>query len=196
MADDQVYAAFCQMMDMDAFIDYLVAQSFFGNYDIHNQNWWNAGDRIRWQPILYDVDRCLNETSANSNVLGMYFNSNGVVHNQLGDKILMEIPCGLKKNASWRQRFVERYAELLCTEFREDRLLALLDEMAAALRPEMAEHTARWKMPESVSAWEKNVRIMRQCISQRYAVVAGQIKRQFSLSDAEWNALMAKYGGR
>ena len=196
MADDQVYAAFCQMMDMDAFIDYLVAQSFFGNYDIHNQNWWNAGDSIRWQPILYDVDRCLNETSANSNVLGMYFNSSGVVHNQLGDKILMEIPCGLKKNASWRQRFVERYAELLCTEFREDRLLALLDEMAAALRPEMAEHTARWKMPDSVSAWEKNVGIMRQCISQRYAAVAGQIKRQFSLSDAEWNALMAKYGGR
>ena len=197
MADDKVYEAFLQKMDVDAFIDYLICQSFFGNYDIHNQNWWGTSDgTILWQPILYDVDRCLNDTSVNSNVLGMYFNTAGVVHNRVGDRIMMEIPCGLKKNAAWRQRFLERYAEVLCTEFSEARLLALLDEMADALRPEMAEHTARWSMPDSVSAWEKNVQQMRQCISRRYEKITTQIKRQFSLSDAEWNALLNKYRGQ
>ena len=180
---------------MDAFIDYLIAQSFFGNYDIHNQNWWNAGDQILWQPILYDIDRCLNETSLSSNVLAMYFNSSGVVHNLKGDRILMEIPCGLKKNAAWRQRFVERYAQVLCTDFSEERLLGLLDSMADELRPEMAEHTALWQMPDSLSAWEKNIQQMRQCLSRRYAKITGQIKSQFSLSASEWDALMKKYSG-
>lgn len=196
MADDQVYAAFAEKVDMDALIDYLIAQSFFGNYDIHNQNWWNANGSIPWQPILYDVDRCLNETSAASNVLGMYFNPSGVVHNRIGDRIMMEIYCGLKKNASWRQRFVERYAQVLCTEFSQERLLSLLDEMADELRPEMAEHTALWGMPDSPSAWEKNVSLMRQCIEKRYDKIAAQIKGQFSLSDAEWNALLEKYKGK
>ena len=195
MADDAVYEELCRRMDMDAFIDYLIAQSFFGNYDIHNQNWWNAGDQILWQPILYDIDRCLNETSVSSNVLGMYFNSSGVVHNLKGDRILMEIPCGLKKNAAWRQRFVERYAQVLCTDFSEERLLGLLDSMADELRPEMAEHTALWQMPDSLSAWEKNIQQMRQCISRRYAKITGQIRGQFSLSASEWDALMKKYSG-
>lgn len=195
MADDAVYQEFCQKVDMDAFIDYLIAQSFFGNYDIHNQNWWNADSQILWQPILYDIDRCLNETSLSSNVLGMYFNASGVVHNQVGDRILMEIPCGLKKNAAWRQRFLERYAQVLCTDFSEARLLSLLDSMADELRPEMAEHTALWHMPDSLSAWEKSIQQMRQCISRRYAKITSQIKSQFSLSASAWDALMEKYGG-
>ena len=196
MADDQVYAEFLQRMDVDAFNDYLIAQSFFGNYDIHNQNWWGTTDgKLLWQPILYDIDRCLNETSLNSNVLGMYFNSSGVVHNLKGDRILMEIPCGLKKNAAWRQRFVERYAQVLCTDFSEERLLGLLDSMADELRPEMAEHAARWQMPDSLSSWEKSIQLMRQCISRRYAKITGQIKSQFSLSASEWDALMEKYSG-
>lgn len=194
LADDKAYEEFQKKVDMDAFIDYLIAQSFFGNYDIHNQNWWNSTDgTILWQPILYDVDRCLNETSASSNVLGMYFNSSGVVHNRVGDRIMMEIPCGLKKNATWCKRFVERYAELLCTDLSEERLSSLLDEMAAALRPEMKEHTALWKMPESLKSWESNIKEMHQCISKRYSVISSQIRHQFSLSDADWKALLNKY---
>lgn len=194
LADDKVYEEFLQKVDMDAFIDYLIAQSFFGNYDIHNQNWWNSTDgKVLWQPILYDIDRCLNTTSVSSNVLGMYFTSSGVVHNRQGDRIMMEIPCGLKKNAAWCRRFVERYAELLCTDLSEARLNSLLDEMADALRPEMKEHAALWKMPDSLKSWEGSIKEMHRCISKRYATVYSQIKHQFSLSDAEWNALLDKY---
>ena len=123
----------------------------------------------------------------------MYFNAHGVVHNRDGDKILMEIPCGLKQNEAWRQRFVERYAELLCTDLSESRLSALLDEMVAALRPEMAEHTARWSMPDSLEAWEKSVENMHDCLSRQYDAIVTQIKKQFSLSDAQWDEIIAKY---
>lgn len=197
MADDTVYDEFCQRVDMDALIDYLIAQSFFGNYDIHNQNWWSTTDgSIPWQPMLYDIDRCLNDTSVTSNVLDMYFNPAGVVYNQNGDRIMMEIPCGLKKNAAWRQRFVERYAQVLSTEFAEERLQALLDEMADALRPEMEAHVARWGMPSSMIFWEGSIQQMHQCISKRYDRITAQIKSQFGLSDGEWDALMSKYSGK
>ena len=87
----------------------------------------------------------------------------------------------------------ERYAELLCTDLSEERLSSLLDEMAAELRPEMQEHTALWKMPESVKSWESNIQDMHSYISKRYDVISSQIKRQFSLSDGEWKALLNKY---
>ena len=108
----------------------------------------------------------------------------------------MEIPCGLKKNAAWRQRFVERYAQVLSTEFAEERLQALLDEMADALRPEMEAHVARWGMPSSMIFWEGSIQQMHQCISKRYDRITAQIKSQFGLSDGEWDALMSKYSGK
>ena len=191
MTNDKVYEEFCQMMDMDAFIDYIIAQSFFGNYDIHNQNWWNAGDQILWQPFLYDVDRCLNISG--SNVLGLYFKPEGIVHNKLGDRIMMEIPCGLKKNAAWRQRFLDRFAQVLCTEFSEERLLALLDEMADTLRPEMKEHIARWDMPGSMKDWETNIRRLRRNITNRHAEITRHIQSQFSLTNAKWKEYLDKY---
>ena len=194
MADNEVLAEFTRKVDVDAVIDYIIVQSFFGNYDIHNQNWWGSKDgTIRWQPILYDVDRCLNRSSLVSNVLGMYFNPNGVEYNRAGDRVFMEIPCGLKTNEAWRKRFVERYAELLCTELSESRLNALLDEMADALRPEMEEHIGRWAEPNSMRSWEKSIAEMHTCINERYKVVTEQIKQQFSVSDAEWKSLLKKY---
>ena len=182
---------FAQKVDMDAIIDYIIAQSLMGNYDIHNQNWWNATDgTVLWQPILYDVDRCM---VSSSNVLSKYFSSGGIEYNNNGDRIYMEIPCGLKQNRAWCQRFTERFAELLCTDLSEERLHLLLDEMAAVLRPEMKEHIARWKMPASLEAWEKNIQAMHQYISKRCKLLPQQIKHLFSLSDAEWDALLAKY---
>lgn len=194
LSDPENMQQFSEMADVDAITDYIIAQSFFGNYDIHNQNWVSSTDgSIPWQPYLYDIDRCLNQESFSSNVLYMYFDSHGVVHDRQGDRIMMEIPCGLKNDKTWSKAFVERYAQLLCTEFSEKRLLALLDEMEKELRPEMEAHIAKWKMPNSVESWERSVKEFREYISKRYAYIVPKIKSLFNVSDAEWDALIAKY---
>ena len=44
----------------------------------------------------------------------------------------------------FRERFVQRCADLLNSLFRSDRVVARIDEMAAVIRPEMGRHLARW----------------------------------------------------
>ena len=189
------YDAFSKMVDMDAIIDYLIAQSFFGNYDISNQAWWGTSDgRIKWQPYLYDVDRCLHERSYGTNVLQLYFSKNGAKFGEFGDrKIHMEIYCGLHANKAWRKRVAERYAELLCTDFSEARLSALLDQMAEEMLPEMEKHIALWGKPSSVQRWKSEIKLMHQLISKRYEYIIPRVKNIFDISDAEWDAMIAKY---
>lgn len=109
------------------------------------------------------------------------------------DRNRMEIPCGLKKNKDWCDAFVNRYAELLCTDFSEQRLLSLLDEMTDRLRPEMEQHIAKWKLPDSVSTWENSVLSFRRYISMRCDYIEKNIKKLFHVSDEAWDALIAQY---
>ena len=188
------YEAFCQRVDMDAIIDYVIAQSFFGNYDIHNQNWWGTSDgRIKWQPYLYDLDRCLDERSYSISVLHLYFSKSAKFGENGDKKIYMEIYNGLRKNKDWSKRAAERYAQLLCTDLSEERLSALLDEIAGEMRPEMAAHIKQWGSPKSLQKWEANVKQMHKLISDRYKYIIPKIKSVFGVSDAEWNAWMEKY---
>lgn len=193
---DATLTAFSQWVDIPYVTDYLIAQTFFGNYDIHNQNYWSTDDyTIRWRPYLYDVDRCLASASVSARMFGMYFNADGVVHNQHGDKVNMDIYCALRKNASWCDAFLNRYAELLCTGFSVETLSQLLDTMADELRPEMAAHIERFGMPASLQQWESNVSELRANIAGRHATIQKQLRAEFDLTEAEWAQRMAAYGG-
>lgn len=192
--DDAVVETFSQWVDIPYVTDYLIAQTFFGNYDIHNQNYWATDDyAIRWRPYLYDVDRCLCEHRTGVNLFRDYFNADGVVYNPMGDRVNMDIYCALRKNAAWRERLIERYAELLSTSLSVERLTALLDEMAAALRPEMPRHIAAWGLPASMADWEAAVVAMREQIALRHAEIQRQIQKEFGLTEAQWNACLARY---
>ena len=104
----------------------------------------------------------------------------------------MDLYYPLRDNAAWCDRFVRRYAELLTTEFSVKRLQSLLDEMAAALRPEMAQHIALYGEPASMEEWEGYIASMRAEIALRHAAIQKQIRSQFHLSEAQWDAIMAE----
>lgn len=193
-SDDDVVAKFAEDLDIDAVTDYIIAQSFFGNYDIHNQNYWSSADgSVTWRPFLYDVDRCLNAESMRSNVLSMYFNPDGIVHNRKGDRIMMDMYCALKKNPAWRDAFLRRYAYLLCNDYSAETLLALFDEMVEEIRPEMERHTEKFGTPTSLESWEKNVTAMRQNIIDRYDVIVKNICSVFRITPEQWEEIIAPY---
>ena len=90
---------------------------------------------------------------------------------------------------------MDRYAELLCGNFSVERLTALLDQMAAALRPEMERHIARWGMPASLMDWEASVAAMRAEIPLRHAAIQRQLQQEFGLTQAEWEAYLGRHAG-
>ena len=125
-------------------------------------------------------------------MIGQYFNVNGVPS---ADKTLtyFEIYIGLKENAAWRDYCVERYVEVVEKYFNSNRATALLDEMVAAIRPEMPRQIARWGTPNSMSEWEDSVSQLRYFVEERPQYALENMRKYFGISQARLDELIAKY---
>ncbi|MEL7609562.1 MAG: lamin tail domain-containing protein [Bacillota bacterium] len=190
LADDSVYEEFCQWVDVDYFTDYLIAQTYFANSDMFNQKYWRSTDgKVKWRPVYYDLDFSLRGAAPSRSILGAYFTYEGVP-SQDGTLTNMDIFYGLKKNASWRDQFCARYVYVVVNQFSAERLTALLDQTAAALKPEMERHLERWGGISSVSEWESNVRALRDCLEKRPTYALNSLKKYFGLTDAKMQAYL------
>ena len=192
LSSDSAYEKFIEKVDPDAVIDYVIARQYLLDTDSFNQKYWRTVDyRIRWRPILYDLDFAF-DSGATRNIAHLYFNKEGTPSNN-GSLTYFYFSVALRTNAGWRQRFVERYVELVMTQFSAERMTALLDQMTAELEPEMARHIERWKYPRSVSEWKKAIESLRNKLIQRPDNALEHIRKEFKLSTEELEALKAKY---
>ncbi len=190
-ASDTRYEQLIQWVDADYFIDYVICQTFFANADMYNQKYWRSQDyTVRWRPVLYDLDFAFMQ--GKRNLMHSYFVKAGIASPN-GTVSNMDLYCALRENAGWRQKFVERYVEVVMTVFAADRLLATLDQMVEEMRPEMPRQIARWGYPSSMSRWENEIADLRQIVETRPAVILGQVQAEFGVSDAEMQAYIAKY---
>ena len=182
MADDAVFAEFCEKVDADAFMDYIIAQTFFGNADMFNQKFSRAIDyTFKWRPVLYDLDLAMYNPSRN--IIGSYFRESGVPSKD-GSLTNMDIQCALLRNPGWKEAFIERYAYHLNNTFAPEKLLALFEQMVDELEPEMARHIARWGYPKSMSAWKNDIDEIRDFLTVRTKNVKKHLQSYFHLSDA------------
>jgi hypothetical protein len=160
------------MMDIDNYIDYFIAQSFIGNTDWpgNNIDYWrlqteyspNAkqGHDGRWRWIFFDADFGfgLFRESPNKNHFTYLLQPYSVtVTNPLWSTELFR---ELNKNARFRQRFHDRYLDLLNTTFKTERVMALADSMKSVIQPHIRDHIARWSRPRSYESWENEVDYM------------------------------------
>lgn len=192
LSNASAFTEFSKWVDTDYIIDYVIAQTFFCNYDVKNQSYWATHDyKIRWRPVFYDIDRCFTDGTSRYDLFSRYFNKHGVVYDSgKGLTANMDLYAALRDSPEWCDRFVRRYAELLVTDFSVKNLQALLDRMAAELRPEMQRHISRFRTPSSMEVWEASVASMRKEIPLRHAEIQTQICQEFKLSKAKWNSIM------
>lgn len=86
----------------------------------------------------------------------------------------------LMRNDTYRWDFFTRFADLLNTTFRPERMVAVLDSMQAIYAPEIEEHIVRWNKTEpdnwdfywrpfiTFEEWEQEVGVMRRYVEQRH----------------------------
>ncbi len=185
LSNDAIYQEFITWVDPDYFTDYLIAQTFFSNGDMFNQKYWRSQDyTVRWRPVYYDLDLALSGGSPTRNILPSYFNAEGVP-SQDGSLTNMDLYVGLRKNEGWCLSFGERYVYVVYNYFNPERTTAILDEMASAMRPEMERHIQRWGEPSSLSAWEKEVAALRECLEERTEYALRYLQREFGFSDEQ-----------
>ena len=193
LADESALTEFGELVDIGYVTDYLIAQTFFCNYDIHNQSYWGTSDgSIRYRPVFYDIDRCLCAGTSAKDLFEWYFDKKGVKYDST-HTVNMDIFAALKDSPSWCEAFLDRYAELLNTDLSVKTLETLLDSMEKELEPEMKRHIALYRAPASLSEWHGEIAAMRKEIGKRHQAIQTQLKKTFGISDADWDALMRKY---
>lgn len=86
--------------------------------------------------------------------------------------------------------------ELAYGAFDTERMLALVDEMAAEIRPEMKRQIARWGMHASIEDWEAEIQKLKTIIANRRETALGQMQKTFGITDEELTELIQKYEGQ
>lgn len=189
MGNEENYEYFCKYVDPEAFIDYIIAQSFCGNGDMFNQKLWHMSDfSIGVRPVFYDLDFAFG--GSNASVLSAFFTGDGVPSPD-GTLTNMYIPTALRQNAGWREKFVKRCAYLINNYF--DDAVQIFDEMVAEMETEMKRHIARWHTPSSYSAWRDKIGNMRTIISNRPKALARQMQSVFDVSNAKMAELFPQW---
>ncbi len=143
------------LVDIDGLIDYHIAQLYIGNTDWPNNNvrMWRTRNVYnpdggysdgRWRYVFYDSDLSLGDQASASN--NDFFD--------LGYKANGDILLKLLENDEFRDKFVNRYADLLNTSFRPDFGSALFSSLKTKFAAETPKHIARWKTHNNITQWE------------------------------------------
>lgn len=184
LSDPEVYAYVESQIDIDNYIDYLIAEIFFCNTDTGNIKFYKDGNGGKWKWIFFDVDMAMRVEATwttDYNSIKNLFNPAG---HGAGNMFFTTMQCGLWENAGFRDKFAKRYAELLNTAFMPENLTAKVDEMAALMDSEMVLHGERWDRP-SYSSWKSNINALKDVCEKRRDVAKKQFIDFMKLSDGQ-----------
>lgn len=153
-------------IDIDNFIQYIVAQTYINNIDWpqNNVKVWRSRNRVldlnegnyedgKWRWMLFDTDRSFDnyESIRLEYILNPNISLEDMPESIIGeyDKdiewsfILIQ---NLFKNEEFRNEFVDTFNYYLDTIFTSENVVEQINEMAQILEPEIEEHFNRWGM--------------------------------------------------
>ncbi|HQQ12533.1 MAG TPA: CotH kinase family protein [Bacteroidales bacterium] len=202
LVNDNYFNELATKMDVESFTDMQIAHIFVMNTDWPGNNtlYWRFirngydpqalnGRDGRWRWMLLDMDFGF----------GLDFNyvpgvNQGPSHNTLDMALEANGPGwpnpdwstfflrNMVKNVKYKQYFVNRFCDLLNTDFNETKVVYLLDSVKNMLEPEMQEHINRWRRPVSMDEWHARVQTMKSFAQLRPAYIRQHLKSQFNLA--------------
>jgi len=184
LSDPDHYAEIGTMMDIDQYMDYIIAQICIGNDDNSNVRFFTTkGGRWRW--ILYDTDLSLYNPQYNS--VEEHLNPWGT---GAGNYISTELITSLLENPQFRDAFLRRIAWQMDTIWTPENVHSRIDAMLEQITPDVRKDMIRWDDP--AKNWDRFLEILRNYVDTRYEILVPQIQAFFELTDAE----MRGYGFR
>lgn len=177
-------------MDIDNFIDYMIAELYMGNVDWPQNNifYWrkntsynpNApyGHDGRWRWMINDLDASFGiswgtvkpDVDPFSRLTGESWKTGKLFTNLL-------------ENDVFKAKFIYRLIELTQTIFDEDLVVSKLDLMTSLYAPEMNEHIARFGYPATYDTWVIYTNRMRDFALERNAYLISYLEGFLSLSE-------------
>lgn len=177
-------------MDIDNYIDYMIAELYMGNVDWPQNNilYWrkntsykpNApyGQDGRWRWMINDLDASFGiswgtinpDTNSFERLTGDSWKTGKLFTNLL-------------ENDLFKAKFIYRLIELTETIFEENNVTTQLDAMIDLYEPEMAEHIARYGYPTTYQAWEIYTNRMKTFAASRNEYLLSYLESYLNLSE-------------
>jgi gliding motility-associated-like protein len=181
MKIDANYNQVAAQLDVMSLIDYFCLNTFMVNSDWLNWNtaWWRGKNATngKWRYRLWDEDNIFNLGQNFSNIPSMDAETANACDVQSVSSF-QDAGCGqghvdifnaLMNNHSFRNLYINRYADLLNTTLSKNNMLNHLNAMIADIQPEMQRHCERWDAgnAHSYQTWMNNVNYLRSQIAAR-----------------------------
>ena len=168
-------------LDTDSFMDLMINEIYIANNDPGNMQFYQIPPDGKWIQIYQDLD--------------ISFYSFDTLAMRMGESPGSDIFNGLLLYKPWRDAFIERFAWAIENIYNPDRVIAMIDEGANAIRGEIAADHARWsgELP-TLDVWEAGVESMKNFAAIRPAAMVNDLKTHFTLTQEQINMLDAAVG--
>ncbi len=199
--DPELAAEVEARMDVDNYLDYVIAEIFLNNTDWPHSNidyWRTRGlppgrsyrpeHDGRWRWLFYDLDFGYNlwydrESGFFSHTFNTLAHATAPEQSSMANPpwstFLLRSVLGIR---AFRDRFLNRYADHLNTTFRTDRAHRIMEEMADRMRLAVPEHTRRYPALLSEESWERSLEHKRIFAVERPGIAWAHLLEHFDIS--------------
>lgn len=177
--DPAFYTRANRMLDIENFVDYFIAETYYGNKDwvgdwVNNIRIWRGQEGPgKWRYMLWDVDWGM----------GLFSNPNQNYLNRARYPVVPNFHSDmfneLLANTQFRNYFVNRYADLINTIYHQDNVTELLYSMRDQVAPYMERHFQKWG--GSVFGWNEAIQSVVDFNGARVYTARDHIQNEFSL---------------
>jgi hypothetical protein len=175
-----------QIIDLKYYTDYIIAQSWICNSDWPNNNIKIIRSNItnyRWRFALLDLEWSLDPNGwtqyTTDHINYMRYCSPEIPYVRFWQELI--------KNTDYKNAFINRFADLMNTNYLYSNLLPMEEEMFNAAYPEMAAEYNKWTLnprpvDEFMDIYKQNHELMKQSLRLRSAQVRNHIQNNFGLT--------------
>ncbi len=185
MSIESNYEKVNDYIDIQNFIDYNILQIYIANTDWPGNNikFWKAkGIGNKWRWIIFDTDfgfGFLNSSNYNHNTLKFALETNGPEWpNPPWSTFILR---KLLQNPIFKKDFINRFADIMNTEFKSEVVKAKLGKMKDVIKDEIYAHIEKWG-EFSYGEWENNLMVLETFADLRISKLRSHIATQFSFS--------------
>ena len=154
------YDQFCTRMDIDSLIDWVILEGYFANTDLYSGNlkfcrsMENDG---KWRLIFYDLDSTFSDPYSCYKSMFVSF---------VGDSTnITSVVSRLLNNAEFKDKLLNRAAELFSTVLSTESVTAEIDRLATIIAPEVErDHQIGYG---SFDGWKRNIEYLRALFTEK-----------------------------
>jgi hypothetical protein len=183
-------------MDTENYTDHFIANIYARNTDWPHNNieFWRKrteqyepdatfGNDGRWRWVLKDTDFGF---GAEGGPQAYEHNTLSFATSTGGDEILNPewstlIFRKLLENTTFKNNFINRFADLMNTTYLPERVVDIINEMKSGVEAEILEHAQRWNTIGSLEQWQSNIDVMIEFSNERSFYQRNHILEKFEI---------------